>query len=497
MQRRKFITGSSALLLGTTGFRDGLAEEVPSISYRHPQISNPSILPLPEDKRVPFGWQAFAVPAPGADSHPVLKWQNLPAADETRFRLTIAIDIREENEIEIRLAESGEKLGVFDICFAPVLEPFELILDRGQTAKVAAEGITLVMTKGKLPVWFFTTETDKSDSAALKPHLLIAKQAEPLTEFHKRVASPVCLQPYGWMNGCVLDGLFDLSKATGEPRYDSALREHLGYFFDKDRKLIYENPKSKPHDGVVSDIESTLPNAVIAKLNPDHPVLDQAVQFWMSRRDDAGCVKDGSTTSAEGSYTIGYPMMVIGTLRNDESLINLALTQIRLRRERLIHDDDCWLRRHKGDHRSFKNWARGVAWYSLGLVRTLAELKTGQDVSDLQAEVERLAEWVSGYQQESGLWNCFLHEDVPADTSGSAGIAAALAMAVNHKMLPDKYRKISQKTYSGLKSYLTPDGLLTGVAQSNRGGQALQQSDYRVISQMGMGLMAQLSAALS
>lgn len=44
--------------------------------------------------------------------------------------------------------------------------------------------------------------------------------------------------------------------------------------------------------------------------------------------------------------------------------------------------------------------------------------------------------------------------------------------------------------------YLTPDGMLTGVAQSNRGGISLQQSDYRVISQMGMGLMAQLAAAL-
>ena len=60
---------------------------------------------------------------------------------------------------------------------------------------------------------------------------------------------------------------------------------------------------------------------------------------------------------------------------------------------------------------------------------------------------------------------------------------------------PEEYLKAAQKTFQGLKNHLTPDGFLTGVAQSNRGGQSLQQSDYRVISQMGMGLMAQLAAA--
>nr|WKN34271.1 hypothetical protein K4G66_17985 [Tunicatimonas sp. TK19036] len=51
-----------------------------------------------------------------------------------------------------------------------------------------------------------------------------------------------------------------------------------------------------------------------------------------------------------------------------------------------------------------------------------------------------------------------------------------------------------ENTWNGLLTYLTSDGLLDGVAQSNRGGEALQRSDYRVISQIGMGLMAQLYA---
>ncbi len=309
------------------------------------------------------------------------------------------------------------------------------------------------------------------------------------------MASPVSLQPWGWMEGCVMDGLYDLFHAKGEARFEKALHSHVGHFFDENDRLIYEDPKSRPNDGVVSDIESTLPNAIIAKIHPDHPVFEKVIAFWMSHQDEAGCVRDGGTTSAEGSYTIAYPMMVIGTQRKDESLIDLSLKQLRLRRERLIHNDDCWLRFHGGENRSFQNWARGVAWYSLGLVRTLSEYQGDQDVADLKTEVERFAKWVSGHQKENGLWNCFLHEEVASDTSGSAGIAAALALAVKNGLLPEEYLKASQKTFQGLKNHLTPDGFLTGVAQSNRGGQSLQQSDYRVISQMGMGLMAQLAAA--
>jgi hypothetical protein len=52
------------------------------------------------------------------------------------------------------------------------------------------------------------------------------------------------------------------------------------------------------------------------------------------------------------------------------------------------------------------------------------------------------------------------------------------------------------RALDGVTRNLTADGLLHGAAQSNRGGEALQRSDYRVISQMGMGLLAQLEAEL-
>ncbi|MBC7927866.1 MAG: glycoside hydrolase family 88 protein, partial [Bryobacteraceae bacterium] len=82
------------------------------------------------------------------------------------------------------------------------------------------------------------------------------------------------------------------------------------------------------------------------------------------------------------------------------------------------------------------------------------------------------------------------------DTSGSAGIAAALAIGVREGWLDAKARSAAAKTLAGLRAHLTPDGFLGGVTQANKAGEGLQRGDYRVIYQMGVGIMGQLIAAL-
>jgi rhamnogalacturonyl hydrolase YesR len=101
------------------------------------------------------------------------------------------------------------------------------------------------------------------------------------------------------------------------------------------------------------------------------------------------------------------------------------------------------------------------------------------------------------YQLPSGLWSVFVDEpDLLPDTSGSAGIGAALALAAKHGWLDASARTTAETCLTGLKQHLTPDGFLGGASQSNKGGPGLQRSDYRVIYPMGMGMTAQLIAAL-
>lgn len=69
-------------------------------------------------------------------------------------------------------------------------------------------------------------------------------------------------------------------------------------------------------------------------------------------------------------------------------------------------------------------------------------------------------------------------------------------LRIHNGFLPATYAENANRCFEELKKQITPDGYLKGAAQDNRGGMRLQESDYRVIAQMGMGLMAQLYAEI-
>ena len=86
------------------------------------------------------------------------------------------------------------------------------------------------------------------------------------------------------------------------------------------------------------------------------------------------------------------------------------------------------------------------------------------------------------------------------DSSGSAGIAAAIALAVRQGMLGREHLRTARRAKDGLMNHLSADGWLRGVSQSNKPeaeGIDLQRGPHRVIAPWGMGLLAQLLAALA
>jgi rhamnogalacturonyl hydrolase YesR len=109
-----------------------------------------------------------------------------------------------------------------------------------------------------------------------------------------------------------------------------------------------------------------------------------------------------------------------------------------------------------------------------------------------------VAELAAKYQDYSGLWHCFWdRQESGLETSGSAGVAAAFAIGARIGLLDASFLTRARLTWNALHSYMSPDGLLTGVAQTNQGGEELQMSGYRTIFPMGMGLVAQLGAELN
>ena len=457
------------------------------------RVVSASDIPLPAGKREPFGWKTAAIGAVPL----VLAWPDFPAdAKPAAMRLAVGLDVRDEKLIEAYLPASGRVLGTFDVRFGCIFQVFEIPLASADAADIRREGVALRLTKGaELRIF---TEGD-GIPAALQPHLLVPGTADALTEYFARMDSLACVQAFSWQEGCVLDGLLDLSALPAHAALKEAARRHLARVVIGG-KLVYVDTFSVPREGTAYGIEGTLPFAALAKLEPQSPLLEIALGSWAKRHDAQDAILDGQHTSSEGAYTVGYPLAVIARLRKDDALEQLALTQLRVRQARLFDGKMFWRTSEPREgvvQKGNRAWARGIAWQMLGFARTLRELKHRNDLADGIASFQQLAAWVLPYQRADGLWSVFVDQpELTPDTSGSAGIAAALAIGAQQGWLDTSAKTAAAKTLAGVQPHLTPDGFLGGVAQANKGGEGLQHGSYRVIYQIAMGLLAQLIAAL-
>lgn len=455
-------------------------------------------LSVSPDQRIPFGWSAFAVPAARDAPGPLLRWSKPPSSILPRLRVTVALDVRENKRIEARTAVTGEQIGVFDIRFPSACQPFEIRVAPEIAARATDQGVRLRQIEGAKPLWLFDGATPDTPPAFV-PHFLGAVTADPWREFEARLCSPASLQAFGWIEGCVLDGLWQMSRLPGPAGKNaaSALTSHLRRYVSPTGDLDYEGPGSAPLRNRVYGMEGLLPFALIAQTEPQNPVLKLAEREIRARLDGENAVIDNNATTTEGVYIAGYPLAVMAKAGKRSDLAALAFDQLRTRQARNVIGNVIYQRAGGGGAPHLGDWARGVAWYLLGFARVLETLRPGPEAGDLYDEFRRASLRALSFQRPDGLWGNFLGDPKSVtDTSGSAGIATALAVGANHGWLPETARTAARRAETGLAAHLTPDGFLGGMAQFNKGGEALQRSDYRVIAPMAMGLCAQLRAAL-
>lgn len=448
-----------------------------------------------------FGWQSFAV-AESDGAAVVLgglgdEAPEVPDDAECRLRLTNSIDVRALFKIGVR-TPGGEEIGEFDLRFAGLYQVQEIPLSPAQARTVLAGGIELFMPEGPAPTFFFAPSPDASpppDPVQL-PHVLIARKGSELEQFEKRLRGLVMLQGFGWQSGCVSEGLMDLAEARGDDSLFEALDRYQDMYFTDDG-VFFESPRSRPMNNRVGGVEEPLPWATLARRKPDHPALRICADFLPRSTDSTRALEEDRQMTTEANYTAAYPGAVLSKVLGRAELAELALRQLDHRRQSNVHGDRILQRGNRSGEGRLPNWCRGVCWYYLGIVRTLLALDDEQAAAAWKPEIERVAAFLIEHQRDDGLWGNFIHDpDAVTDTSGSAGVAAAMVRAHQAGWLGADALAASRRTMDGLVAKLTPDGLLGGAAQSNKGGDGLQRGDYRVLYQMGMGLMTQLMAAL-
>ena len=497
MQRKRFLqylsAGSMGVLLMPSLARSSFSGKRISGAQRiRLKLFQDNSLEVPAGKRAPFGWPVAGI-SPG-ESVFVKPEDKLPEAN-LWIRVSTAQEIRDEKLLHVAIPGTETYLGAIDIRYSAVLVPYELEIPKKHSLHINQHGLELKL-ESPSPLWIFNEADSKTDNSAFLPHIMASSEKRgTIDDLLKCLTSVNSIQSLAWREGCVLDGLWQLYAQKCNAKALETIRQHFGLFFDDRQNLIYETARSIPHDNQIDGIESTLPYATLARIDANHPILKTVVAAWDEYTKPDGLVIDGKMISAEGCYTVAYPMAVIGKAWEDDRLKRKALEQLK-HRFVLIADGQINLRSTEGKY-TFTNWARGAAWFLLGFVRTISELKDDIQDEEVIRKFQEATEIALSMQREDGLWGCFMHrpESLP-DTSGSAGIAAAIMTGIHEGFLPAEYAENAKKCFEGLTNFITPDGYLKGAAQDNRGGMKLQESDYRVIAQMGAGLMAQLYAAL-
>ncbi|WP_337868588.1 glycoside hydrolase family 88 protein [Meiothermus sp.] len=309
----------------------------------------------------------------------------------------------------------------------------------------------------------------------------------------------------GWMIGCTTTGLSDLYRATGNESYRQALQRMLAGVGEglplEGMKRRGEGTVEEPGyiDLLNQRLESFAPVAALAHLQRTQPTPERAgvLRILGQRMIETARITRDFLTS-EGCFTLAFPLAATATALDETDWFDIAWQECARRWDFLWRGAQVIQRAYSDGRVAMVNWARGTAWLVLGTAQVVLQLPPehpGRD--ELISRLVRITPLLLQRQQPDGLWPVFTDRpDLPAETSGSAGIAAGLALGAKAGWLGGEALQAAQRCGEALESFIEPDGCLGGVSQHNPAGEVALQERYRIRAAWGVGLYAQLIAAL-
>ncbi len=422
----------------------------------------------------------------------------LPIDTGADLRITLGGEVPDIRNLQVELPD-GTPLGDIDVRYGCTFQPFALSLSPRTAHTVASHGARLRPSDPDKPVRVLRPVNPLTGLApGLGPHLLLRGGTPPdLTRFDASLASLHTLQPFNWLEGCVLDGL----RAAG---HHEALSAHLDYYFPEGR-LRYVGPRGEARANEIFGIEALLPFAFLPAHHPGTALMAPFVRarlgpdgLLLDRHEDAeGRPRAHTEITIEGCYTLAYPLAVACLRDGLPAWRELAWKQVSARCDHLVHGGVVAQRAALGGPISQADWARACGWFLLGVARTADVLRDPPPL--IAATFAQVAQRALGLQRDDGLWSVYLSEPATgSDTSGSAAIAAGLALGARLGLLPSAPAALPAATRAvkAIANHLAPDGMLGGSAQLNRGGEPLQRGGFRVLAPFAMGLLASARAAV-
>ncbi len=111
-------------------------------------------------------------------------------------------------------------------------------------------------------------------------------------------------------------------------------------------------------------------------------------------------------------------------------------------------------------------WGRGNGWVAVAMAEVLTDLPSGHPQrTALMRHYRQMMQTLLEYQRADGMWGQILdNADAWGESSGTAMFAYAMAVGLDHGLLPDAvYRPAVERAWTALTALLDADGNLADV----------------------------------
>jgi unsaturated rhamnogalacturonyl hydrolase len=327
--------------------------------------------------------------------------------------------------------------------------------------------------------------------------------------------------------GVILKGIESLWYATGDAKYFNHIKSGMDFWLDKDGNI-------KGYEVEEYNIDHVTPGRAMLtlyKVSGDAK-YKKAVDLLRSQLKTHPRTKEGgfwhkkiypNQMWLDGLY-MGEPFYTEYSVQFGEDNYNDIANQF-VWMETHARDGKTGLLYHGWDESREQKWAnketglsphvwgRAMGWYAMALVDTLDSFpKNHPRRSEIVAILNREASAIEKFQDKDGLWFDII--DLPNraknyhESSAAAMFVYALAKGVRQGNLPDKYLKVAEKGWAGIKREFIetlPDGKIDWkgtVSVSGLGGKPYRDGSYdyymseKVIVNDPKGLGAAIKAAV-
>jgi unsaturated rhamnogalacturonyl hydrolase len=327
--------------------------------------------------------------------------------------------------------------------------------------------------------------------------------------------------------GVILKGIEALWYATGDTRYFNHIKTGMDFWVDKDGNI-------KGYEVEEYNIDHITPGRAMLTLYrvTGNEKYLKAVNLLRSQLKTHPRTKEGgfwhkkiypNQMWLDGLY-MGQPFYTEYSVVFGEDNFNDIANQF-VWMETHARDQKTGLLYHGWDESKQQRWAnketglsphvwgRAMGWYAMALVDTLDSFpKNHPRRAEIVAILNREAAAIEKYQDKDGLWWDII--DLPNkpknyhESSAAAMFVYALAKGVRQENLPDRYLKVAERGWAGIKRQFIetlPDGNVDWkgtVSVSGLGGNPYRDGSYdyymseKVIVNDPKGLGAAIKAAV-